>query len=133
MAAKIPDKYLDLLTDKVAFAELATVMPDGSPQVTPVWFEFKDSIIRINTAKGRRKVRNLDTNPRVAMAIVDPANPYRYIQIRGHVTGSTQEGADAHIDSLAKRYLNQDKYPFRAPGEVRVIYEIAIDSCQGNG
>jgi len=133
MAAKIPDQYLDLLTDKVAFAELATVMPDGSPQVTPVWFEFKDGIIRINTAKGRRKVRNLDANPRVAMAIVDPANPYRYLQIRGHVTRSTEDGADAHIDSLAKRYLNQDKYPFRAPGEVRVIFEIAIDSCHGNG
>jgi PPOX class probable F420-dependent enzyme len=133
MAAKIPEKYIDLLTDKIAFAELATVMPDGSPQVTPVWFEFKDGAIRINTAQGRRKVRNLETNPKLAMVIVDPSNPYRYLQIRGHVTRSTQDGADAHIDSLAKRYLGQDKYPFRAPGEVRVIYEIAIDSCQGNG
>jgi PPOX class probable F420-dependent enzyme len=133
MAIKIPEKYIDLLTDKVAFAELATVMPDGSPQVTPVWFEFKDGMIRINTAQGRRKMRNLEANPKLAMVIVDPANPYRYLQIRGHVTHSTQEGADAHIDSLAKRYLGQDKYPFRAPGEIRVIYEIAIDSCQGNG
>jgi PPOX class probable F420-dependent enzyme len=133
VATTIPDKYKDLVTDKVAFAELATVMPDGSPQVTPVWFEFKDGAIRINTALGRRKARNLETNPKVAMAIVDPASPYRYLQIRGHVTRSTQDGADAHIDSLAKRYLNQDKYPFRAPGEVRVIYEIAIDSCHGNG
>ena len=133
MATTIPDQFKDLVTDKVAFAELATVMPDGSPQVTPVWFEFKDGAIRINTALGRRKARNLETNPKVAMAIVDPANPYRYLQIRGHVTRSTQDGADAHIDSLAKRYLNQDKYPFRGPGEVRVIYEIAIDSCHGNG
>jgi len=133
MAAKIPEKYTDLLTDKIAFAELATLMPDGSPQVTPVWFEFKDGGIRINTAQGRRKVRNLETNPKLAMVTVDPSNPYRYLQIRGHVTRSTQNGADAHIDSLAKRYLGQDKYPFRAPGEVRVIYEIAIDSCQGNG
>ena len=133
MAAKIPEKYIDLLTDKIAFAELATLMPDGSPQVTPVWFEFKDGGIRINTAQGRRKMRNLEANPKLAMVIVDPANPYRYLQIRGHVTRSTQEGADAHIDSLAKRYLGQDKYPFRGPGEVRVIYEIAIDSCQGNG
>jgi PPOX class probable F420-dependent enzyme len=133
MASKIPDKYMDLVTGKVAFANLATVMPDGSPQVTPVWFEFKDGIIRINTVVGRRKARNLDSNPKVAMAIVDPTNPYRYLQIRGHVIRSTKDGADAHIDSLAKRYLGQDKYPFRAPGEVRVIYEIAIDSCQGNG
>jgi|SRR5579885_135093 PPOX class probable F420-dependent enzyme len=133
MAAQIPAKYLDLLTDKVAFAELATVMPDGSPQVTPVWFEYEDGVIRINSALGRRKVRNLDANPKLAMAIVDPANPYRYLQIRGHVTRSTTEGADAHIDALAKRYLGQDKYPFRQPGEVRIIYEIAIDSCHGNG
>jgi PPOX class probable F420-dependent enzyme len=133
MASKIPDNFKDLLTDKVAFAALATVMPDGSPQVTPVWFDYNDGTIRINTALGRRKVRNLGANPKLAMAIIDPDNPYRYLQIRGHVTSSTQEGADAHIDSLAKRYLNQDKYPFRTPGEVRVIYEIAIDSCHGNG
>ena len=133
MAVKPPDKYMDLLTDKIAFANLATVMPDGSPQVTPVWFEFKDGIIRINSAKGRRKVRNLDANPQLAMAIEDPTNPYRYLQIRGHIIRATEQGADAHIDALAKRYLGQDKYPFRAPGEVRVIYEIAIDSCHGNG
>ena len=131
--AVIPENFLDLLQQKKAFASLATIMKDGSPQVTPVWFEFKDGGIRINTAQGRRKVRNLETNPKLAMVMVDPSNPYRYLQIRGHVTRSTQDGADAHIDSLAKRYLGQDKYPFRAPGEVRVIYEIAIDSCQGNG
>lgn len=133
MAAKVPDKYMDLVTDKVAFANLATVMPDGSPQVTPVWFDFKDAMIRVNTAKGRRKASNLDANPKLAMAILDPTNPYRYLQIRGHVMRSTQDGADAHIDALAKRYLNRDKYPLRTPGEVRVIYEIAIDSCHGNG
>ncbi len=133
MAARIPDQFKDLLTEKVAFANLATVMPDGSPQVTPVWFESNGGMIRINTAKGRRKARNLDANPKLAMAILDPTNPYRYLQIRGHVIRSTQDGADAHIDALAKRYLNQDKYPFRTPGEVRVIYEIAIDSCHGNG
>ena len=133
MASKVLDNFMDLLTRKVAFANLATIMPDGSPQVTPLWFEYKDGAILSNTAVGRRKARNLDTNPRVALAISDPANPYRYIQIRGHVIRSTREGADAHIDSLAKRYLGQDKYPFRGPGEVRIIYEIAIDSCQGNG
>lgn len=133
MAAKIPDQFMDLMTEKVAFANLATVMPDGSPQVTPLWFEFKNGGIRINTAVGRRKARNLDSNPKVALAIIDPANPYRYLQIRGHVIRSTKDGADANIDALAKRYLGQDKYPFRAPGEIRVMYDIAIDSCQGNG
>ena len=133
MAAKIPDKYMDLLTDKVAFAELATLMPDGSPQVTPVWFDYQDGVVRFNTAEGRRKVRNLQANPKLAMVIVDPSNPYRYLQIRGHPARSTKDGADEHIDALAKRYLNVEKYPFRQPGEVRVIYEVAIDSCQGNG
>ncbi len=133
MASKVLDKFMDLLTDKVAFANLATVMPDGSPQVTPLWFEFKNGAIFINTAVGRRKARNMDSNAKVALAVTDPANPYRYLQIRGHVIRSTKEGADAHIDSLARRYLGQDKYPFRAPGEVRVMYEIAIDSCHGNG
>jgi len=108
-------------------------MPDGSPQVTPLWFDYKDGLIRINTAVGRRKSRNLDQNPKCAIAIMDPANPYRYLQIRGQVTRSTRDGADAHIDALAKRYLDQDKYPFRGPGEVRIIYEIAIESCHGNG
>ncbi len=133
MASTIPAKYMDLLTDKVAFAALATVMPDGSPQVTPLWFDYKDGIIRINTAVGRRKARNLDSNPKVALAIIDPTNPYRYLQIRGHVERSTRDGADRHIDSLARRYLGQDKYPFGRPGEVRVMYDIAIDSWQGNG
>jgi PPOX class probable F420-dependent enzyme len=133
MAAKVPAKFIDLVTEKVAFANLATIMPDGSPQVTPLWFDYKDGTIRINTAVGRRKASNLDANPKLAMSIMDPTNPYRYLQLRGHVTRSTKDGADEHIDSLAKRYLGQDKYPFRQPGEVRVIYEIAVDSCHGNG
>jgi PPOX class probable F420-dependent enzyme len=133
MAAKIPTKYMDLLTDKVAFAELATVMPDGSPQVTPIWFDYVKDLLRFNTAEGRRKAANLQTNPKLALVIVDPTNPYRYLQIRGRVARITREGADAHIDGLAKRYLNVEKYPFRQPGEVRVICEVAIESCQGNG
>jgi PPOX class probable F420-dependent enzyme len=134
VASKNLDKYMDLLVGKVAFANLATVMPDGSPQVTPVWFEYKDNMIRINTAIGRRKARNLDGNPKVAVAIVDPTNAYRYLQVRGHVVRHIGgAAAETHIDSLAKRYLGQDKYPFRQPGQERIIYEIAIDSAQGNG
>ena len=120
----ISDKYNDLLTEKKAFASLATVMPDGSPQVTPVWFDVAGDKIRVNTARGRIKDRNMSQNARVALAIVDPDNPYRYLQIRGRVTNITEEGADAHIDSLAKRYLGVDKYPYRQPGETRVIYKI---------
>jgi PPOX class probable F420-dependent enzyme len=122
--AAIPDKFLDLLRDKKAFANLATVMPDGTPQVTPVWFDYTDGAIRVNTAKGRTKARNMKEGAPVALAIMDPDNAYRYIQIRGRVRRVTEAGADRHIDSLAKKYLGKDKYPFAQPGEVRVMYEI---------
>src|ERR1700730_6315642 len=106
----IPEKYLDLLQQKKAFASLATTMPDGSPQVTPVWFDYKDGVIRVNTAKGRVKARNMKEGSGVALSIIDPDNPYRYIQVRGRVKRVTEEGASAHIDALAKKYLDKDKY-----------------------
>lgn len=131
--AKQPQAYVDLLEHKKAFANLATTMPDGTPQVTPVWFDYKDSKIRVNTARGRVKDRNMHPGSHVALAIMDPDNPYRYVQVRGTVTGQTEDGADPHIDSLAKKYLGQDKYPFRQPGEQRVIYEITPQSFSGQG
>ena len=129
----IPEKYLDLLQHKKAFASLATTMPDGSPQVTPVWFDYKDGIIRINTAKGRVKARNMKKGVPVALAVMDPDNPYRYLQVRGHVGRVTEEGADKHIDLLAKKYLGKDQYPWGQPGEVRVTYEIEPTSASGMG
>jgi len=131
--AAIPDKYLDLLQQKKAFANLATLMPDGSPQVTPVWIDYTDGAIRFNTAKGRVKARNLKVGSPLALAIMDPDEPYRYLQVRGRVRRVQEEGADAHIDSLAKKYLGKDKYPFRQPGEVRVRYEIEPKSASGMG
>ena len=121
--AAIPDKHKDLFQKK-AFAHLATVGADGSPQVTPVWVDFDGTHIRFNTAKGRVKDKNLRRNPRVALSIQDPDNPYRYMQVRGRVAEITEQGADAHIDALAKKYINQDRYTFRQPGEVRVLYKI---------
>jgi PPOX class probable F420-dependent enzyme len=126
MAAAIPDKFRDLL-EKKAFANLATVMKDGAPQVTPVWFDWDGSHIRVNSAKGRIKDRNMRRSPRVALAILDPDNPYRHLAIQGRVVDVTEQGADAHIDALAKKYLGQDRYPGRTPGEVRVIYRIQPD------
>ena len=114
----IPEQYRDLFTKK-AFAHLATVGADGAPQVTPVWVDFDGTHVRFNTAQGRVKVKNLARDPRVALSIQDPDNPYRYVQVRGRVVEATERGADAHIDALAKKYLGQDKYPFRRPGEVR--------------
>jgi PPOX class probable F420-dependent enzyme len=128
-----PETYHDLFDDKKAFANLATLMPDGSPQVTPVWFDRRDGKFRVNTAKGRVKARNMKEGARVALAIMDPDNAYRYVQVRGTVSHITEEGADAHIDALAKKYLGQDKYPFRRPGEERVIYEITPASVSGMG
>jgi PPOX class probable F420-dependent enzyme len=131
--ASIPEKYRDLLQQKKAFASLATIMPDGSPQVTPVWVDYDGGVVRFNTAKGRVKARNLKAGSRVALAIMDPDNPYRYLQIRGRVRHVTEEGADAHIDQLAKKYLGKDKYPFGQPGEVRVMYEVEPLSASGMG
>lgn len=125
------DQYRDLLTQKKPVAALATIMPDGSPQVTPVWFDFDGERLRVNTAKGRVKAQNMKEGSRVALMIVDPDNPYRYVQVRGRVAVATEGGADEHIDSLAKKYLGQEKYPYRQPGEVRIRYEIEPLAVQG--
>ena len=126
------DKYRDLF-DKKAFAHLATVGASGRPQVTPVWCDFDGTHVRINTARGRVKDRNLKANPRVALSILDPDNPYRYVQVQGRVTEMTEQGADQHIDALAKKYIGQDRYPWRKPGEVRVLVRIAAERVQGMG
>ena len=123
MAEVIPERYLDLFGKK-AFANLATLMPDGSPQVTPVWVDFDGARIIVNSARGRQKDRNIKRNPAVALVLSDPGNPYRYLEVRGRVVEITEEGASEHIDKMAKKYLGVDKYPNRAPGEVRVLYRI---------
>ncbi len=123
MAQSIPDDYRDLF-DKKAFAMLATVMSDGSPQVTPVWVDFDGSHLRFNSARGRVKDKNVRHDPRVSMTLVDPDNPYRYLQVRGRVVEITEDGADQHIDKLSKKYLGQDTYPYRRADEVRVIYRV---------
>lgn len=117
--SSIPADALYLLEGK-HFANVATLNPDGSPQVTPVWVDHDGDTILINTAKGRLKDRNLRRDPRVAISIPDSGNPYRALLIQGRVTEITEDGADQHIDALAKRYIDQDVYPFRQPGEVRV-------------
>jgi PPOX class probable F420-dependent enzyme len=128
----IPEKYLDLF-EKKAFCFLATLMPDGSPQVTPVWCDFDGTHVIINSAKGRVKDENMRRDPRVAVAVHDPDDPYRYVQIQGRVAEITEEGGDAVIDQLAQKYLDVEAYPNRQPGEVRVTYKIAPESAQGMG
>jgi PPOX class probable F420-dependent enzyme len=126
--------YADLLRDdRKALAHLGTLMPDGTPQVTPVWFDYNGGVIRVNSARGRVKDRNMRRNPAVAVSIVDPGNAYRYVGIRGRVVEITEEGADAHIDQLSKKYLGKDRYPNRRAGEVRVIYKITPERVSGMG
>ncbi len=133
MAANtIPSKFMDLF-QRPAFASLATLNADGSPQVTPVWCDFDGTNIVVNTARGRVKDRNLRREPRVAVSVLDPENPYRYLGVQGRVVEMTEQGADAHIDKMAKKYLDKDSYPFRAPGEVRVIVKIKPEKVHTNG
>ena len=121
----IPESHQELLKDDIkAFLFLATLMPNGTPQVTPVWFNTDDTYILINTAEGRLKDRNMRARPDVTLCIADPANPYRYIQIRGKVVDYQSEGADDHIDALSFKYLGIPKYHYREAGEKRVIYKI---------
>ncbi len=106
------------------FAHLATLMPDGSPQVTPVWVDLEDGRILVNTAEGRAKPRNVRRDPRVAISITKQDNPYASVFIRGRVVEMRREGADELIDKLAKKYIGQDRYPWRQPGEQRLILVI---------
>ena len=123
---KFPENYLELTQPETkAFLFLATLMPDGSPQVTPVWFDYNGEYILVNTNEGRIKDRNMKERPRVAMVIQDPADPYRYLQIRGEVVGYTREGADEHIDMLCRRYRGKP-WDYR-PGQKRIIFKIRPD------
>jgi PPOX class probable F420-dependent enzyme len=134
MSKDIPASHRDLVSnDTRAFAYLATLMKDGSPQVTPVWFDMEGGDVRVNTARGRVKDRNMDKRLRVALAIQDPGDPYRYLQVRGSVVASTEEGAAEHINLLAGKYTGKAQYRDLRPGEVRVIYRIRIDAASAQG
>jgi PPOX class probable F420-dependent enzyme len=123
MPAAISPGFRKLLLEP-AYCQLATVMPDGSPQVTQVWVDTDGEHILINTAEGRQKERNVRRDPRVAVNVVDPANAWRIAMVRGRVVDVTTAGADQLIDQLAKKYLNEDTYPFRRPEEVRITLKI---------
>src|SRR6266853_3296520 len=123
MSVPIPDQALELF-QKPALAHLATLMPDDTLQVTPVWIDFDGTYLLLNTLKGRQKTLNLAKRPQVGLDIVDPTNPWHWLSVRGRVVDITEEGANEHIDKMAKKYLGQDKYPGRKSGEVRVLYKI---------
>ena len=130
--AQIPDEAVHLLEGQ-HFAHVATVMADGTPQVTPVWIDHEGDIVTFNTAAGRFKEKNPRRDPNVAISIIDAANPYAPLTIRGKVTEITEEGADEQIDALAKRYMGVDEYPLRQPGEQRVMVKITPEKVNYYG
>jgi PPOX class probable F420-dependent enzyme len=120
----LSDRDREILEGK-NFAHLVTLMRDGSPQVTPVWIDVEDGMILVNSAEGRVKTNNVKRDPRVAISIYDEADPYGgVVSVRGLVKEVTTAGADAHIDKMAKKYIGQDKYPWKQPGEQRVLLKI---------
>lgn len=119
----IPGSHADLL-ESTALAHVATVGPDGEPQNNPVWFGVDNGNILFSQTKTRQKYQNVQREPRVALSIVDPANPYRYLEIRGVVERIDEDPDRAFINSMAKKYLGQDVYPWHNPGDERVVVVI---------
>ena len=130
MTGRLPRQAKSII-EKKTFAHLATLMPDGSPQVTPVWVDHDGDRVVINTAEGRAKPRNMRNDPRVALSATDPDNPYEAVIIRGRVVEMTPDGADEHIDAMAKKYLDRDRYPFRQSGERRLKVYIEPEVVRG--
>lgn len=127
--AVIPEEYRDLFT-KPAFAFVATLMPDGSPHVTPTWVDFDGEHVLVNTVPGNRKSRNVEGDRRIALAVADPEDPYRYVSIRGAVVERREEGARDHLDELAERYTGRREYT--GPGaDDRVVLVIRPDNVVG--
>ncbi len=132
MSDVIPARFLELFQKK-SFGHLATLLPNGTPQTSPVWVDFDNTHVLVNSARGRLKEKNMRQRPQVALSIQDPDDPYRYLEVRGRVVEITEQGAEEHIDHLAKRYLGLDRYPYRQPGEVRVIYKIKPERTSALG
>jgi hypothetical protein len=128
----IPERYLDLAT-KPYVAMLATILPNGTPQVTPIWFKFDGKHFTFNTAKGRLKAKAIQKNAYVALAILDPQNPYRYLQVRGAIVASNETEGRAHINELSQHYTGNAIYSFGPPDEVRIKYYMLPEHIQGMG
>jgi len=120
---ELTDSAINLFRGK-NFAFIASLMSDGAPQITPVWIDYDGRFVLVNTAEGRTKQKNFERDSLVAVSVLDKDNPYNTVSIRGMVVEQTANGADEHADKLAKKYLGVDKYPFRAPGEKRIILKI---------
>jgi PPOX class probable F420-dependent enzyme len=123
MADRIEGRAEELLKAK-NFCHVSTLRSDGSVHTAPVWVDVQDGLPVLNTAEGRAWPKNLERDPRVTLTIQNLENPYEYLEIRGRVAERTHEGADEHIDAMAKKYMGVDEYPLRQPGEQRVIIRV---------
>jgi PPOX class probable F420-dependent enzyme len=132
MADVLSEKARALIARPV-LASLATLNPDGSPQITPLWVDRDGDDVVFNTAQGRKKARNLERDSRIAVTVIDPDDPYNVVAFRGTVTDVSTDGADAHIDALAKKYLGVDSYPMRREGEVRIRVTVRPDHIAMQG
>ena len=132
MAESIPSSHMDLFAKK-AFAHLGVHLKNGGIQVNPLWVDHDGKHLVINSAQGRVKDRAMRANASVTLCISDPDNPYRFLEVRGKVSEITSEGADAHIDAMAKKYMGVDSYPYRTDGEVRVTYRIVPEKVVAHG
>jgi PPOX class probable F420-dependent enzyme len=132
MAEPIEGRSRELI-EAPNFCFVGTLRADGTPHVVPVWVDADDGHVRLNSARGRAWPRNVERDPRVTLTIQNLQNPYEYTTVRGRVVEVTEDGADAHIDALAKKYLGQDTYPFRQPGERRIIVKVEPDEVRNWG
>ncbi len=130
MAVAIPTEFNDLLESN-ALANIATVGPKGEPQNSPVWFDWDGTHIMFSQTKGRQKFHNLQREPRIAVSIVDPKDPYRYLEVRGKVVRIDEDPDKQFINKMAKKYLNQDVYPYNQPGDERVVIVIEPEKVPG--
>jgi PPOX class probable F420-dependent enzyme len=129
VSEKIEGRAEELLKGK-NFCNVSTVRSDGTIHGVPVWVDAQDGLAVLNSAEGRAWVRNLERDPRVTLTVQNMENPYEYLEVRGRVAERTHEGADEHIDAMAKKYLGKDEYPFRQPGEQRVIIRVEPEQAR---
>jgi PPOX class probable F420-dependent enzyme len=122
----IPDEYKDLLAS-TALAHIATIGPQGEPQSNPVWFGWDGTHLRFSQTTNRQKYRNVQRDPHIAVSIVDPNDPFRYLELRGQVTAIEPDPDKAFIDSMAQKYLGQERYPWNRPGDERVVVVVSVD------
>jgi len=128
----IPDAYIDLLDTK-GFAHIATIGPKGEPQSSPVWFGWDGEHVKFSLTRGRQKFRNLTANANIALSIIDPENPYRYLEVRGEIARVDDDPDNKFINGMAKKYMDVDEYPFHQPGDERVVMCVRPDHTTAMG